>query len=193
MGQYYKVVNIDKQEFVTPFDYGGGLKLMEHSWLLNSCVNSVVAALKPGGSWQGNRIVWAGDYMDEGLFLKHIKGKPKECKTLYSCCSEEDNDTSCILKVRPILPDGPEPKYIVNINRKEFVSLTGLPEEDPSEAGWHIHPLPLLTCSGNGRGGGDFCGDGRYVGKWAGQRIRADYTVPLRYKELKPDFTEQNQ
>jgi hypothetical protein len=65
MGQYYKAINIDKLEYGRN---SGGVKLMEHSWLLNPFVRSVVSLLGPGGSWNGNSIVWAGDYMDPGIF-----------------------------------------------------------------------------------------------------------------------------
>nr|WP_255542837.1 hypothetical protein [Pedobacter sp. ASV19] len=31
MGQYYKPVNLDKQEFASCYDYGNGAKRTEHS------------------------------------------------------------------------------------------------------------------------------------------------------------------
>ena len=153
MGQYYKPVNLDRQEFVSSYDYGSGAKLMEHSWLLGRMVNAIVIALSPRGAWYGKRLVWAGDYMDKGLFLDDISGRQECHSTLYECCGENENDKPCMIKVRPIIPDGPAPVVIVNHDTKEFVRLADLPEEEPSDPGWHLHPLPLLTCSGNGRGG----------------------------------------
>lgn len=188
MGQYYKPVNLDKQEFIRSSDYGSGLKLMEHSWLYSPMVCAVVLALAPHGTWYRDRLVWAGDYMDG------IKGKTTNDKTLYDCCRDQnDKDQKpCITQLRLRLADGPMPQLIVNHDTMEYVKLSGLPEEDPSDKGWHIHPLPLLTCSGNGRGGGDFRKDNPYVGTWAGQRISAEYNIPDGYNELFPNFTERN-
>ncbi len=64
MGQYYKPINLDKQQYVYSHDYGNGLKLMEHSWVGNGFVNVVEELIAEGGDWHGDRIVWAGDYAD---------------------------------------------------------------------------------------------------------------------------------
>ncbi len=193
MGQYYRPVNLDKQEFLSSYNYGSGAKLTEHSWLLNPMVNAVMLALTPRGLWHLDRLVWAGDYMDDGLFMKQIKGKTRNDSNLYSCCRYDDDNghKPCIRQIRLGFPDGPEPTLIVNHTNKEYVLLTGLPEEDPSDPGWHLHPLPLLTCSGNGRGGGDFNGDNPYVGTWAGHRISSAYAAPKGFRQIIPDFSER--
>jgi hypothetical protein len=55
----------------------------------------------------------------------------------------------------------------------------------PDKDGWKIHPLPLLTCEGNGRGGGDYGGIDRYlVGLWARNRISVSNDIPDGYEEL---------
>lgn len=192
MGQYFNAVNLDKQEFVSPHDYDGGAKLMEHSWLYNPMVNAVVIALSPYGAWFKDHIVWAGDYMDEGLFLEWIKGKSEKDLTLYNCCRDSGKKPAPCSRVRKQLEDGPVPEYIVNHDRMEYVLLTGLPEEDLDDPGWNIHPLPLLTCSGNGRGGGDFSGDNAFVGVWAGHSLSAECTIPDGYKQILPDFSERS-
>ena len=65
--------------------------------------------------------------------------------------------------------------------------------------GWIIHPLPLLTCEGNGRGGGDFRGNNPWIGKWARDVISIEKKLPIRkmkpfkdfkYEEIFPDFKE---
>ena len=66
MGQYYQAVCLDRQEKVKP---SGGLKLMEHSYLRNTTLLRVCELLSPGQPWHQTRLVWAGDYMDDGLFL----------------------------------------------------------------------------------------------------------------------------
>lgn len=65
--------------------------------------------------------------------------------------------------------------YTVNIDKKEFLHphkmAAGLKlAEFPSGRIWP-YTMALLLSSGNGRGGGDFCGDSRFSGRWAGDRI----------------------
>ena len=81
---------------------------------------------------------------------------------------------------------------------KEFVDKTKTPKDGD---GWAIHPLPLLTCEGNGRGGGDFYvnaerkqGNVSLIGTWARNRIgvvskKSD--IPKDYKELVFDLVER--
>ncbi|RWU08178.1 hypothetical protein [Pedobacter chitinilyticus] len=192
MGQYYKAVNLDRQEFVSPYTYHSGAKLMEHSWLYSPMVNAVVTAIAPAGTWHGCRLVWAGDYMDEQLFLKGLGKRARSFKTLYDCCqSPDETDTPCIAPAQLKITDGPAGAYLANHDKKQQVALSDLPEEDPNEKGWHIHPLPLLCCSGNGRGGGDFRGENPYTGSWAGDRISAEYGPLEGYQLIVPAFTEQ--
>jgi len=184
MGQYFMPVNLDKRQFVDPHDYGSGLKLMEHSWLENGLVNAILYLLRPGGNWHRNRIVWAGDYMDKGLFLKEF-GKRAKDKTLYAFMDKSGANASG--KITPRIPDGPVLRYLINHTLKEYVNLTHLPADAD---GWCIHPLPLLTCSGNGHGGGDFNGENAFVERWAGTELSASYEPPENMTEIHPDFIE---
>ena len=70
MGQYYKCVSIDHREYIQA---SGGVKLMEHSYIGNDVTALANHLLSPEGAWHQSRIVWAGDYMDEGLYLDQIK------------------------------------------------------------------------------------------------------------------------
>lgn len=84
MGQYYKVVNITKREFITPHAFNDGLKLMEFGLSGKGTMSGLAILLASGngrgggdlnsdspvvGSWAGDQIVIAGDYGDEGLFV----------------------------------------------------------------------------------------------------------------------------
>lgn len=174
MGQYYKPVSVDKMEHVYSHEYDNGLKLMEHSWIGNNFVAVVERLIAKGGRWYGDRIVWAGDYADEEP--DHSEGE-----NLYSL--SENNK----IKPKPVKNNGnPEFRFIVNMDKKQFVDLEKVPVSnvwtDPDtkkEYKYFIHPLPLLTCEGNGRGGGDFRGDEKkLVGVWARDRITVQNELP---------------
>ena len=85
MGQYYKIVNIKKKQYITPHTFGDGSKLMEFSMSANGVLAGLAILLADGngrgggdlnsdnpivGSWAGDNIVIAGDYADEGKFVK---------------------------------------------------------------------------------------------------------------------------
>lgn len=176
MGQYYYPVNLDEEEYLCSHDYFNGLKLMEHSYIGNDFVETVEQLLTSGNPWQKTRIVWAGDYMDNGLFVDHYS------KNL--CKYAHDNFN----KISPKFENLSIGRYLVNHTKKEFVDKNKLSIGE-------IHPLPLLTCSGNGRGGGDYCRSNSYVGSWAGDEIsieKEDLKLFIfkknGYKEIEPNF-----
>jgi hypothetical protein len=181
MGQYYYPVNLDKEEYLYSHDYGGnGLKLMEHSYIGNDFVETVEQLLTSGNSWQKTRIVWAGDYMDDGLFVDDLS------VNLHGYAHDNFD------KISPKFENLSIGRYLVNHSKKEFV--------DKNKLEGDIHPLPLLTCSGNGRGGGDYNGaDEEYVGSWAGdvisiekEELKLFIFKKNDYKEIKPHFVEEN-
>ena len=172
MGQYYKGVTLKKnkktiENWVYSWDFDSGLKLMEHSWIENPFVKSFETLIHNNPM----RVVWAGDYADECTGLK---------TNIYSRCADKQ-------KVKPeyqlsIL----DSLYIINHTKKEYVSKL----EIPSVQGWRIHPLPLLTCEGNGRGGGDFRGESELIGSWARDVISVSGTEPVGLKKIKFDLKE---
>lgn len=58
---------------------------------------------------------------------------------------------------------------------------------------WCIHPIPLLTAVGNGKGGGDYFGvNNELVGRWAGDALYIDDEEPVEpFKEIFPIFREK--
>jgi hypothetical protein len=207
MGQYYKPINVDKQQYVYShnikhpykmdngeiFQMGTGLKLMEHSWRKNDFVNAVAGLIAKGGAWHGDRLVWAGDYADpekgKTKREKNYEGKMETRKlNLYDLV---DDEVDPAMKIIPEIPKRTY-RYFLNLDTNEFVDINKCPEEEPEHPGWNIHPLPLLTCEGNGRGGGDFHKDHPMVGKWARNRIEASYTKPKGATEIFPNFTERD-
>ena len=149
-------------------DYGSMSKLMEHSYIGNDFVSIAENLLSPEGRWHKHGFVWAGDYADDepsgdNLFTsaKEVKLKGDEFYTRKSF------------------------RYILNHTKKEYVDKDIVPED---EEGWKVHPLPLITCEGNGRGGGDYRKDNDSIGIWARDRISIEDSIPEVYTELIPNF-----
>jgi hypothetical protein len=112
MGQYYKIVNIKKKQYISPYTFGDGSKLMEFSMSANGVLAGLAILLADGngrgggdlnsnnsivGSWSGDNIVIAGDYADEGKFVKETD------RNLYAVASEQGEDIS--IKVLDALCD----------------------------------------------------------------------------------------
>jgi hypothetical protein len=80
VGQYYKILNLDKAEYINPFAFGGGAKLREFGAQLNLVLQLLLAksdadageAESAGdtvyGRWAENRIAIIGDYDSSGLY-----------------------------------------------------------------------------------------------------------------------------
>ena len=183
MGQYYVAVNLDNMEHVEPHKYDNGAKLMEHSYIGNNFVEAVEFLLIDDGDtkgrWSGQRIVWAGDYADNeedenGIDLNY---------NLYS--KAEGPGLQMLIEASPS-----NYHYLVNLDMEQYVDKRKCPNYD-HETNFCIHPLPLLTAEGNGRGGGDFRGFGiDYVGFWSRSRIALMKEPPAGFKEIEPKFSE---
>lgn len=175
MGQYYKPAFLGKNKktvraWIYSHDYNWGLKLMEHSWMLNEFVGAVENMLMPHNKYYKSPIVWAGDYADNDLKKTNV----------YNRCKDKN-------KIEP--PGGmvdPIYRYLVNHTKKQYVDKMTVPDND----GCRIHPLPLLTCEGNGQGGGDFRGESDLIGSWARDVISVEKTIPEGYEFIVFDLVE---
>ena len=175
MGQYYSAVilkedKIRVKHFLNPRCYNNGAKLMEHSWMKNSFVGAFESLLLHNPL----NIVWAGDYADNDDELD---------SNVYDRCTEDLNiskSTNGYVTRR---------KYIVNHDKKQFINKSKV----PSNGGWVIHPLPLMVCEGNGRGGGDFYGQDPkgLVGSWARDLISIESMKPKGFEEIIFDLVEE--
>jgi hypothetical protein len=122
LGQYYITVNVDKRQYLDPHKFGAGLKLMEFSGQGESIGQALLILCSSGngrgggdlhiedltekeraliGSWSGDKIVVAGDYMDPWLHVpEDLKGK-----------TYKEGDETVRFGFRPrkkIHPDDPE-------------------------------------------------------------------------------------
>jgi hypothetical protein len=205
MGQYFKPMTVRKVgvnradntviarplKWMYSHDYDNGLKLMEHSWLLNPFVNTFAKTLltdKP------KRVVWGGDYADgePNTNYKEIDSRGEERtydKNLYTFCDDDIKikpDEITVEEQDEFLNKRP---YLCNYTKKEYVDLRKLPKDND---GWRVHPLPLLTSDGNGRGGGDYHNDNvTFVGVWTRNYIAFRTRIPKEFKEIKPNFIDR--
>lgn len=183
MGQYYTPINADKKEYLYSHDYDNGLKLMEHSYIGNNFVGAIESLLLPTGAWYKNRIVWAGDYADSEQST--INEETPNGETLQTIVEREGTKLTPAYTPRPAAF-----RYLCNHTAKQYVDMGALTAhaKDPR---WIIHPLPLLTCEGNGRGGGDYGGDNILaVGSWARNSISIEDHIPEGFKEISGVFNE---
>lgn len=174
MGQYYIAVflcpfdNTIIRNWIEPHNFlYTGSKLTEHSYYDVEFVQCVEYLLTPNSPFYKTCLVWAGDYAD-----KEIDSN----KNLYHMCIS-------------IPPSGREQflptsisktyyRYILNHSKKLYV------DKDMAKLQSDFHPLPILTCDGNGAGGGDYRGSYNHVGSWARDIISVENSVPEDYKLL---------
>lgn len=178
MGQYYYPIILDEDGNIVAWmrahEYNNGLKLLEHSYLGNNFVEAFECLLAPGEKHYKARVVWAGDYADN---------EPDSEDNLHHMCTDD-------LKTHPDdLYSTTQYPYIVNHTKKQFVDKRM--NVDTREGAFGLHPLPLLTCEGNGRGGGDYHGESPLIGLWARDIISIEKTKPTDCVEIVFNLKEQ--
>lgn len=192
MGQYYRAFNLTKKQSVSSHDvkeneddWGSGSKLMEHGYLGNGFVGSIMELLK--NEWKGDKIAWIGDYYEDG----EIEGIPSW---------ESADDYEAIVPKYAVVTKG----YLNNHTLGVSIDLSNCSvyeNRDNPERGWELSPLVMLTACGNGRGGGDYRADDfAFVGAWAGHELSVSDTpefkrVPFNYEMRVPnsqDFIQQD-
>jgi hypothetical protein len=195
MGQYYKPVSLDKKEYMYTHDFktrfkrgdgkvmylGQGLKLMEHSYINNPVMNAVENMIIPGGDWYRTRLVWAGDYADQETGYE--KGPDGREINLWDIMEDEGT------KIRPSTKRvNKKYHFLTNHTKKLVVDLNRIKED---QDGYRIHPLSILVCEGNGRGGGDFVGEDSRIGTWARDMISLEDHITEGYEMFNGQFAEE--
>ena len=177
-----KEVEVHGFEDKDPNSWGynfSGLKLMEHSWLENDFVNGVLESI-----WDNPcNVAWVGDYAtDTNDFDEYYT--EKVYKTVWG--DRQDERERPFDEVPKIHRDG----YILNLDKgvyidlRRYASVAGF-KPKWSKGIWTIHPLPILTCVGNGRGGGDYWGTCiDMVGSWAMDTLVFVEEHPSAFREI---------
>lgn len=104
MGQYYKIVNKTKKQYLEPHTFGNGVKLMEFVSDGRGVLQGLAILLADGngrgggdlhsdnkliGSWAGDEVYITGDYADSGLYEKAENYKDISVD-VYCCLCEDD-------------------------------------------------------------------------------------------------------
>lgn len=217
MGQYYQIINLTNKLFINP----DGIKLMEHSWVGNNSMDNVCAKIEKGADWFQSKLIWAGDYSDdESKKPIHLTEKQIELyKSLQNPDSQYPEITPydlCVdnyrgkeitpemevqffsqTKVDSELSFDYKDKYLINYDKEEYLDFNKLPDtkmnwHKEGDECWKVHPLSLLMCISNNRGGGDYRASAgeEYIGTWAGDRVGIDIKILEVFKEINPDFKE---
>lgn len=192
MGQYYLPIirrttakGITSNESVYSHDFHNGLKLTEHSWVGNNFVNVVCNDIidKPA------RIIWLGDYTETH---DAPEGFPSDkYKTLMNCWSRGKSTKRFITKGNQEF-DWNKQWFLVNSSKESYIDMRKYIDYATTADGWCIRPLPLLTCSSNGKGGGDYYGcDRSGVGAWCNDIIYLTAQRPIDYSEEEYFFREE--
>jgi hypothetical protein len=172
MGQYYKIIFLDGAGkilyWITPyFPYNCGIKLTEHCYLNNPVCTTVEYLLCPLGKHYKGRIVWAGDCAnDEADEKLNLYTKADDLSKLQYTGYHKTTD------VLPFIVNHSK-KLFVDKRKKFYINNT-LP----------IHPLPFLTCEGNGASGSDIDTSNPLAGSWARDVLSVERDVPSGYEEL---------
>lgn len=162
-----------------------GLKLMEHSWLNNDFVNGVLEAIWDKPAW----VAWVGDYADDIDDFDEYYTEDVY-KILWGGSETRELPFAEVPTIH-------EAGFIVNHDKRQYIDLYRyakaagfLPNWDEDRT-WAIHPLPLLTVIGNGRGGGDYHGiNMNMVGSWSMDLLEFTEEKPTLMEEVLIPFIE---
>lgn len=168
MGQYYIAIICANNNGKIVIKYAHSFcrfKLTEQAYI--NYIEEFENLLSPESPYYMSNLVWAGDYADP---------EPGSEENLYNV----DKKPHFVFEIQPLK----KLIYIVNHTKKVFIDKNNLKND--------IHPLPILTAEGNGRGGGDYYGKNNHLaGTWARDIITMEYENPTEpYTEFSPDFSE---
>lgn len=151
-----------------------GMKLMEHSWWLNSMVGNVVNDL----FYNKGKVCWVGDYYAEDDYAQVNCGEELVKEIGEYVWGDGDNEkpirTKCTRKKVRYLYNC----LLVNHTKKQILVCDDYYQNNKFVEKWQdediyccIHPLPLLTCSASHSGGSYYGTNQNQCGCWFNDEI----------------------
>lgn len=205
MGQYFKFINFDKKEMISPYTYDNLAKVMEHSYQENKYMAAAEKLMNT--TWKGDRVLYLGDYVDsyyeQPKFKDILESLVKEVREekLFENSKKESlyfvkfKERKIEISDNELLPT----RYIYNKKTNEYIDLK---KQIIQWSGYYkgeiwgakIHPLSLLLCASNGDGGSYYGINMDYVGHWVNYLgdIGFSDTALSNYEELPVIFDERN-
>ena len=172
-------------------------KLTEHSWIGNWFMETMCNRIYQESS--PVRLIWMGDYADD--FANNLTSDSFNGISKLAICNYRNSvwcepDRSIPIERVEFEIYG---KYIINHTKKEYLDFSLYYEKNVMDSygeKWCLHPLSLLTCVGNGYGGGDYNAptpdsDYELVGYWAWDEISIEDSYPQDYTLINPLFKEK--
>lgn len=126
MGQYHKLVNLDKKEYVEPLDLGMGSKQYEHTGGFDGSLADAMYILTmtspasgggdfpmtdASGRWAGDRVVILGDYTSDNAIPTFFK-----LSEVYAECNDK-SDT--FTNVSPLIRDAFQKVWQIDFEHKK--------------------------------------------------------------------------
>lgn len=212
MGQYYMPTLISetgKIQTLYSHDFDHGIKLMEHSYIGNEFVNAALLLLQD----KPLKAAWIGDYSDDPYEDLYANAVSKEKFMSYYKAAWRDERNKYRVspskfakrQLKTVCTMDSAQDHLINHTKRQYIHLGKYISHNKwrEEGEWQgkpysydmcVHPLPLLTACGNGRGGGDYHSqypDYDKVGLWAFDLIELARSIPAGYEEVMFGFIEK--
>lgn len=193
MGAYYNAtigfLNNENPEWMrySSWKCDNGAKLMEHSYIGNSYVSSVLSLLHNRKA----RLVWLCDYHEDGKFnwdkvKEAVDWKPRPIRKPHIIVNHSKKE---FISFKEILFAVFEKFENNNIDYAHFVAYKN--KEEERVALFIIHPLPLLVNSETeAAGGGDYQIDYPLRSRWAGDIIEVLSEKSQKAEKIKNSYKD---
>lgn len=209
MGQYYRIVNLDKHETLDPFKFGNGMKLIESCYVGNAYVDAITYLMT--NDWHGDTVLFCGDYAwdSRGSADKTLREladeDPYQAGRAFADRSWDFASARTDKNLRRIAPWLPERALCIDAGHYRYVvdeTLGVYYDREKAPVAWvgwwkgepiitRTDPLTIFMAVGSGLGGGDY-GDDRpnasQVGSWAGHVVSGANEPPAGLAEIECPF-----
>lgn len=203
MGQYYKPIMkcnnqlkiLNRNVIIDGEEKYTFAKLTEHSWIGNFLLDTVCNQIY--NSETPSRVIWMGDYGNEFAdnLTENFNGLSKTLIKNYHRAAWRGPERGRAIEPVEFEYNG---KYILNHTKKEYLDFSlyyQMSVMHSCDEEWCLHPLSLLTCIGNGLGGGDYKAPTEestfnLIGYWAWDEISITDKKPTGYNLIQPIFKE---
>ena len=180
MIQSFRALLIDSRSRLSAYCFPSSTRLLDHASWGNPGVNRIAAEL----IGNPHRVAWIGDLSRCRPAL--IGRELYHYVSLHSVPAMDINTTQSVNLWG---------LYFVNHTKRLYMDCTEYFCNTGGENGfgelWVLHPLPMLTAVGNGRGEDDYCGPNiEMIGSWAMDLVSISVFAPAEYEKVNYAFSD---